>query len=106
MKKVAPASNQYQVHPTKFESKELLFGYAEQHGLAPLLEKFTRWECVLSSNQYSLAEVRTAQGLKRAMLLPKEILKAWKTDPLRRALLADAPPVQPKRRKRDEPGYT
>jgi hypothetical protein len=88
MKKVAPAGNQHQVHPTKFESKELLFCYAEQYGLAALLEKFARWERVLSPNQYSLVEVRTTQGLRPAMLLPKEILKAaWKADPFRKMLL-------------------
>jgi hypothetical protein len=87
------------VHPTKFESRELLSRYAEQHGLAALLEKFARWERVLSPNQYSLAEVWTAQGLAHAMLLPKEILKtAWKADPFRKTLLDDAPPVQRKRR--------
>jgi hypothetical protein len=103
MKGFRPAGNyadQYQVHPTKFESKELFLGYAEQHGLVALVEGFAKWEHLLSPKQYSIVEVRTVHGMRQAMLLPKETLKAaWETDPFRKMLCTgDAAPVQRKRR--------
>jgi hypothetical protein len=84
------------MHPTKFESKELFLRYAEQHGLVALAEGFAKWKHLLSPKQYSIVEVRTVHGMRQAMLLPKETLKAvWQADPLRKTLCTgDALPVQ------------
>jgi hypothetical protein len=49
---------------------------------------FAKWQQLLSRDQYEIVDVRTSQGVRRAMLFPKAILKAeWELDaPLREAL--------------------
>jgi hypothetical protein len=83
MKGFRPAGNyadQYQVHPTKFESKELFLGYAEQHGLVALVEGFAKWEHLLSPKR---GHRRSACGLRSSniegrisMRLPRPARKA------------------------------
>jgi hypothetical protein len=62
--------------------------------------EFGEWQQRLSPEQYEVVEVQTNTGLRRAMLLPKGILKAaWQADPLRKALLLERDPA-PFQRKR------
>ena len=43
-----------------------------------------------SPKEYLLVEVRTSDGMRPAMLLPKATLKAaWEADPLRKALVVN-----------------
>ena len=88
------------MHPKKFESKEALVAYVAENGLTCLLESFGKWHQQLLPEQYEVVEVQTNTGFRRAMLLPKGILKAaWQADPLRKALLLERDPA-PFRRKR------
>ena len=92
------------MHPKKFESKEALVAYSGENGLTCLLESFGKWQQRLSPEQYEVVEVQTNRGLRRAMLLPKGILKAaWQADPLRKALLLERDPA-PFQRKRHHVG--
>jgi hypothetical protein len=75
------------MHSRRFESKEALVAYAKQNGFTCLSESFAKWEQLLSPKEYLLVEVRTSDGMRQAMLLPKATLKAaWEADPLRKAL--------------------
>jgi hypothetical protein len=49
---------------------------------------FAKWRALLSPDKYEIVDVRTSQGIRRAMLFPKRILLAeWELDaPLRKAL--------------------
>jgi hypothetical protein len=61
---------------------------------------FAKWQRLLSRDQYEIVDVRTSQGVRRAMLFPKAILKAeWELDaPLRQAL-----GIKPARKKEKKP---
>jgi hypothetical protein len=53
-------------------------------------KSFAKWEQLLSPKEYLLVEVRTSDGMRQAMLLPKATLKAaWEADPLRKALVVN-----------------
>ena len=64
---------------------------AEQHDLAYVWEgqaAFSNRLRTLASGQYEIVEVRTRRGITRALLFPKDILRAeWEADaPMREAL--------------------
>jgi hypothetical protein len=77
------------MHTRQFASENAARAYAEPNGLVCLLDsKFSKWQQRLPPGQYEMVEVRTKQGPRTAMLLPKAALKAaWEADPLRKALL-------------------
>ena len=55
-----------------------------------LSASFAKWQQLLSPKEYLLVEVRTSDGMRQAMLLPKATLKAaWEADPLRKALVVN-----------------
>jgi hypothetical protein len=49
---------------------------------------FAKWRGLLSPDKYEIVDVRTSQGVRRAMLFPKAILRAEAAldAPLRKAL--------------------
>jgi hypothetical protein len=68
-----------------FANQKALIDYAEQNGLVylwagperrPSLPAFTKRQQLLSPGQYEIVAVRTAGGVRRAMLFPKAILQA------------------------------
>ena len=72
------------MHSRRFESKEALVAYAKQNGLTCLSESFAKWQQL--DRRRSTVEVRTSDGMRPAMLLPKATLKAaWEADPLQGA---------------------
>jgi hypothetical protein len=38
---------------------------------------FVKWRGLLSPDQYEIVDVLTSQGVRRAMLFPKAVLRAW-----------------------------
>ena len=77
--------------PREFTSQKALQNHAELTGDTYLWEgtpTFTTRQRHLSPDQYEVVHVRTSQGVRRAMLFPRAILKAeWATAaPLRDAL--------------------
>jgi hypothetical protein len=77
------------MHIREFASANAARIYAEPKGLVCLIDsKFWKWQQLLAPEQYEMVEVRTKQGARTAMLLPKAVLKAaWEADPLRKTLL-------------------
>jgi len=75
----------------EFTSQKALQNHAELTGDVYLWEgtlTFAKRQRLLSPDQYEIVDVRTSQGVKRAMLFTKAILKAeWEAAaPLRDAL--------------------
>jgi hypothetical protein len=75
----------------EFASERALKKHAELNGDFYAWESsatYAKWQSLLSRDQYEIVEVPTSQGVRRAMLFPKAILKAeWELDgPLREAL--------------------
>jgi hypothetical protein len=78
--------------PREFTSRKAIRNHAELTGYVYLWEgthAFTTRRLLLSPDQYEIVDVRTDHGMRRAMLFPKEILKAeWDAAaPLRDALI-------------------
>ena len=72
--------------PREFTSQKALRNHAELTGYVYLWEgthAFTTRQRLLSADQYEVVDVRTDRGMRRAMLLPKAILKASGTPPRR-----------------------
>ena len=71
-----------------FASQKELQDYAEQTGNVCRLQGVATRQRLLSSDQYEIVDVRTSGGVKRAILIPKAVLKAqWEAElPFREAL--------------------
>jgi hypothetical protein len=77
--------------PDTFRDQYALRDYAEEHDLAYVWEgqaAFSNRLRTLAPGQYERAEVRTKRGITRALLFPREILRAeWQAAaPLREAV--------------------
>jgi hypothetical protein len=75
----------------EFASQKALIDHAERIGDVYFWEgtpSFSKRQRLLTRDQYEIVDVRTSHGVRRAMLLPKAILKAeWEADaPFRDAL--------------------
>ena len=71
-----------------FASQKELQDYAEQPGNVCRLQGVATRQRLLTSDQYEIVDVRTSGGVKRAILIPKAVLKAqWEAElPFREAL--------------------
>jgi hypothetical protein len=75
----------------EFASEKAFQQHAKRHGDFYAFEAsatFAKWRRLLSPDKYEIVDVRTSQGVRRAMLFPKAILRAEAAldAPLRRAL--------------------
>jgi hypothetical protein len=75
----------------EFASEKALQGHAKLTGDFYAWEataRFVKWQGLLSPDRSEIVDVRTSQGVRRAMLFPKAVLKAeWDAAaPLRDAL--------------------
>jgi hypothetical protein len=64
----------------EFASEQALWKHAERIGDFYAWERtatFTKWRGLLSPDQYEIVDVLTSQGVRRAMLFPKAVLRAW-----------------------------
>jgi hypothetical protein len=64
----------------KFTSEIALQEHAKRIGDFFAWERtatFTKWRGLLPPDQYEIVDVLTSQGVRRAMLFPKAILKEW-----------------------------
>jgi hypothetical protein len=74
-----------------FRDQHVLLEYVEEHDLAYAWEgmsSFSHRLRILAPAQYEIVEVQTRRGVTRALLFPKDILRAeWEADaPIREAL--------------------
>jgi len=74
-----------------FRDQHALLEYVEEHDLAYAWEgmsSFSHRLRTLAPAQYEIVEVQTRRGVTRALLFPKDILRAqWEADaPIREAL--------------------
>ncbi len=76
--------------PREFTSQKAVQDHAELTGYVCVWEgtpMFATRQRLLSPDQYEIVDVRTSEGMKRAMLFPRAILKAERNAD---ALLRDA----------------
>ena|SRR5690242_1956252 len=78
------------MRPDLFRDQHALLKYAEEHDLLYAWEgmrSFSRRLRTLAPGQYEIVEVQTKRGITRALIFPKDILRAeWNVDaPMREA---------------------
>jgi hypothetical protein len=64
----------------EFASEQALHNHTKRVGDFCAFEgshTFVKWRELLSPNQYEIVDVLTSQGVRRAMLFPKAVLRDW-----------------------------